>query len=135
MIRFPLLFCTALGMAACQTDDSLAGSGQPVPGMTEWHLQTIDGRPFPARATLTFGQNGAILGKAPCNSFSARNTADLPGFALGPVRSTRRACPELDAEQTYIDSLRSMTQADQKGSTLVLTNGAGREMVFGMSAP
>lgn len=135
MKRFPVLLWSALSLAACQTDDSIAGPSRPSPGPTEWHLQSIDGQPFAARASLTFGQDGAIIGKAPCNSYSVRNTVDLPGLSLGPIRSTRRACPDLADEQKYIESLRSMTKADRRGNVLILSNASGREMVFAATNP
>lgn len=95
-----------------------------------WQLQEIDGTPFPAEATLEFPEPGGIAGTAPCNRYSGALTAPYPWFALGPVMSTRRACPDLDAETRYFAALAAMEIAEVSGAVLVLSNEAGREMVF-----
>lgn len=93
-------------------------------------LQSLDDAPFPARATLEFTQAGKIGGQAPCNSYFATQTVPYPWFEVGPIGATRRACAELDQEARYFDALSAMQFSESLGDTLILSNDAGREMVF-----
>ena len=69
-------------------------------------------------------------GEAPCNAWSATQSAPYPWFALGPIATTRRACPELAAEQTFLTTLAAMTLAEAQGPVLILSSDEGLEMVF-----
>ena len=40
------------------------------------------------------------------------------------------ACPELEAESAFFAALEDMSLVEIVGPTLILTNEAGREMVF-----
>jgi heat shock protein HslJ len=40
------------------------------------------------------------------------------------------ACPDLAAESQYLTALGEMTLAEVSGPTLILSNDAGRSMVF-----
>lgn len=95
-----------------------------------WSLQSIDGAPFDARAELDLSTLGRVNGSGPCNGFSGRLEGDWSAFSIGPLRSTRRACPDLPQEHLFMRALQAMRQAELRGDTLVLTDGAGREMVF-----
>lgn len=121
----PLLLATLA--ASCDHDESLAAYGA---ADRTWVLQSLDGVPYPARATLQFPAPGEIAGKAPCNSFGGAQSAPYPWFDAGPLHSTRRACPDLTAEQAFLGALEAMTLAEISGQVLILSNDAGREMVF-----
>lgn len=124
-LALPLIAATLL--STCDSDETLAAYGE---GDVTWQLQSLDGQPFTAEATLAFPAEGQITGRGPCNSFSGSQTKPYPWFGAGPLRSTRRACPELAAEQAYLAALRAMTLAEVQGNTLILSNDQGREMVF-----
>lgn len=119
MMILPLVL--AAGACGAQTGP---GDGQI------WALQSLDGKPFAARATLDLSVPGRISGRAPCNGFGAELRAELPAFDPGPIRATRRACPELAAENAFLQALKGMSRAEQSGGRLVLTSQDGREMVF-----
>lgn len=121
------LIALTLLLAACGPDETV--SGYAVDGAI-YQLDTIDAVPFPAMATITFGDNGAVSGTAPCNSYSTTQTAPYPWFALSPIASTRRACPDLAAEADFFAALSAMTLSEAGGNILILSNDAGREMVF-----
>jgi heat shock protein HslJ len=97
----------------------------------DWQLLAIDGVVVPAGPTLRIEADGTTGGKAPCNAWSARSSADLPALALGPIRATRMACDRLAEEQAFFDALARMTAVDPQGyRTLVLTGADGRSMEF-----
>ncbi|SEL94637.1 heat shock protein HslJ [Roseovarius azorensis] len=95
-----------------------------------WHLQSIDGVPYPVRATLRFPEEGRLSGEAPCNLYSGTQTAPYPWFAAEEVTTTRHTCPALDAETRYFRALAEMTLVEVAGEVLILSNDKGREMVF-----
>lgn len=116
-----------MGLAACQADETLTAYGA---ADKTWVLSAIDGTPYPARATLSFPTEGSVSGMAPCNTFGASQTAPYPWFSLVALRATRAACAELDQEQIFFDALSDMTLAEISGDVFILSNDAGREMLF-----
>ncbi len=125
MLRFALIL--PLLLAACPKDETISGYADPEKVFT---LDLIDDRPFPARATISFPAEGVVRGEAPCNGWAAEQTAPYPWFELSPIRSTRRACDQLVQETEFFAALSEMTLAEVLGDVLILSNDAGREMVF-----
>ena len=97
-----------------------------------WVLQSIDDAGFTARATLRFSDPGRFSGDAPCNLYSGALSGRYPAFRPGPILSTKRACPDLAAEQRFFDMLAQMTRAERIGERLILVSGAGNEMAFSL---
>lgn len=126
MIRGALGISALLGLFSC-ADETLSGYGA---ADTVWVLQTIDGAAFAARATLIFPEEGVLQGEAPCNTFRGAQTVPYPWFNAGNIAVTRKACPDLDAEQTFFDALQEMTLAEVGPDSLFLSNDDGRKMVF-----
>ncbi len=116
-----------LALAGCKKDETVTGYGG---ADILWVLQSIDGKAFTARANLSFPTEGEIAGQAPCNRFFGSQTAPYPWFSTGPLGATRMACPELEAEGQYLQALEEMTQVEVLGDTMILSNDAGRKMVF-----
>ncbi|KIC35006.1 META domain-containing protein [Leisingera sp. ANG-M7] len=122
-----VLITSLLLPSACTGDETLSAYGA---AGTEWQLQSIDGSAFAAKAILTFPEPGKIAGQAPCNRFLGSQTAPYPWFETGPLAVTRMACPELEAEDAFLKALQKMTLAEVSGDVLILSNEAGREMLF-----
>lgn len=116
---------TALALLATCTDESLTGYGTG-----RYILHEIDGTAYSAKAVLELGEDGAISGEAPCNLFSGALQSPYPWFEVGPLAVTRRACPQMREEQVFFASLEEMTLAEVSEGVLILSNEAGREMVF-----
>jgi len=125
-MRTALLLIAMSILGYCK-DETVSGHGGQA---ATWVLQSIDGTPFETRATLTFPEEGTLAGEAPCNRYSARQTVPYPWFSAERIIATKRACPDLDAENRYLRALERMTLAEIAGDTLILSNDAGREMVF-----
>lgn len=126
MIRL-LAACALLLGAACNGDESVANYGA---AGKLWTLSEIDGEAFQARASLTFGEDGQVSGQAPCNRFSSKQSAPYPWFKIGPVMATKMACPDLSQESQFFSALEAMSLSEVSGTTLILSNDAGRTMVF-----
>lgn len=116
-----------LGLMACQPDETVS---RHTDGVTAFALQSIDGTAFKGSATIDISESGKIAGRAPCNSYFASQTAPYPWLALGPIGSTKMACPDLAQEGQFFDALGAMTLVEVVGNTLILSNDTGREMVF-----
>jgi len=116
-----------LSLAACRGDETIAAYGA---ADIKWQLAEIDGQPFVAAATLHFPEPGRITGVAPCNSYSADLDAPYPWFAAQHLTVTRMACDDLTVENQFLQALQDMTLSEVSGNTLILSNVAGREMVF-----
>jgi len=122
-----LMILLMLTATACRPDETLSGFAD---ASAVWQLAELDGQPFTARATLRLPEPGQVAGHGPCNSFGAALNAPYPRFALGPIRATRMACADLDLEATYFAGLAAMTLAEVAGDRLILSDTAGRSMVF-----
>lgn len=119
------LLLAVLALQGCQRDETISGYAQD-----HYRLTHLDGAPFAARATLDLSTPGRIGGQAPCNRYFADQAAPYPWFVAGPIGATRRACPDLSSETAYLAALADMDFAETLGTTLILSNSAGREMVF-----
>ncbi len=116
-----------LSLTACQNDETVTAYTD---GPFVFALQSIDGVTEDGTATIDISVAGKISGQAHCNRYFADQTAPYPWFALGPIGSTRMACANLKAEATFFDALADMSLAEVVGTTLILSNDRGREMVF-----
>lgn len=114
-------------LAACLGDETLTAYGA---ADRVWTLQEIDRTSIDETVTLRFPEEGRIEGQAPCNRFSGRQSVPYPWFKAEQIAVTRRACPALAVENAFIGALAAMTLAEVSGDTLILSNDAGREMVF-----
>ena len=126
-MRSVLTLLALLALVNCRGDESVANYGG---ADTQWRLISLDGAPFTARATLRFGEAGAITGDAPCNRYFATQTAPYPWFSAEKIGATRRACPDLNQEAAYLSALAEMTLSEVAGDTLILSNDTGREMLY-----
>jgi len=97
---------------------------------TIWRLIEIDGAAAADVVTLQFPEEGRISGKGPCNRYFGAQTVPYPWFKAEAIGSTKMACPNLASESTYFSALQNMSLAEVAGDTLILSNDAGRTLVF-----
>lgn len=124
---FRLFLSLPILLAGCLKDETISGF---VDQTTSYQLTELSGEPFLAKAEISFPEQGTMTGKAPCNSFSARQSAPYPWFELGPVAATLSVCPEMEKEEEFFGVLGRMTLIEALGDTIILRNDAGEEMVF-----
>lgn len=122
-----LFALSGLALGGCSPDESISKFAD---GEAAYHLVSLDGVPFAGRATISFPEPGRVTGQAPCNSYFALQTVPYPWFGLEGIGATRMACPDLDLEAQFFAALEDMTLSEVTGDTLILSNPAGREMVF-----
>jgi heat shock protein HslJ len=126
-MRTFLILAALSALPQCQGDETVRAYGG---GDKTWRLVELNGAPFDGRATLTFPEAGQIAGEAPCNAYSATMTVPYPWFDAGPIAVTRRACPDLAAEATFLKALEGASISDVLGDTLILSDDAGPTLVF-----
>lgn len=122
-----LILSLALSLSACLKDETISGQTS---GIDTWVLQSLNDTPVSSRITLKFPTEGRIIGKAPCNSYSAAQTAPLPWFEAGPITATKKACSDLASEMLYFEVLAKMTLIELRKTSLLLTNDAGQSLQF-----
>ncbi len=119
----------ALVLTACQKDETISGQSTP---NDAWQLSQMNGKSVSAEITLTFPEKGRIAGRAPCNTYFASQTAPLPWFEVSAIASTKRACPELELEGDYFETLESMTLIERTGTTLLLSNDTDQSLEYNL---
>lgn len=124
-MRWLLLF---FALAACQQDETVSGYLGESDGL--FQLVSLNDQAFDGDATIDLSEAGRVSGKAPCNTYFAEQTAPYPWFEIGPIASTKRACPDLDVEQLFFKVMGRMTLAEVSGSTLILSNTDDESLVF-----
>lgn len=115
----------------------------------KWRLEKLDGAPFlavplllkrqpnnfavirpvAASASIQFSSDGQFRGTAGCNRLFGRQEQVYPDFKLSPIGSTKMGCAT-SAESVFVGALSAMTKAFRQGKMLILSNNAGREMLF-----
>jgi heat shock protein HslJ len=79
----------------------------------------------PAKYTVQFRPDGRVAVKADCNSGQGRYAVQDSGLTIGPIATTRVACPEGSLFDDYVGSLGRVASFAYDGAALVLTLGAG----------
>lgn len=114
-------------LIACLKDETVAGFVDPG---AVYRLEEVGGAASITRATISFPESGRVVGEAPCNHYSARQTVPYPWFRVEAVVATKRSCPDLTAEGAFFEALQTMTLVEVAGAVLILSNNEGLEMVF-----
>ena len=125
MIR--TIFLLTLTMTACQADETISGYADPD---AVWVLTELNGQTPQSKITLTFPEKGKIAGRAPCNRYFGAQTKPLPWFETGPIASTKMACPSLDEEAQYFQTLEKSTLAEVGKTTLILLDETGPLLTY-----
>lgn len=102
--------------------------GSPADLLTgaEWVVEDIGGAGLVdrSRATLTFGDDGRVSGRASCNSFNARWTLTGERLSIDQAASTRKACPPalMDQERRFLAVLQNVMrfEIDASGALLLV---------------
>lgn len=126
LFSITLVLCAliAVGCCACRQRAKLV---KPLVG-TEWQLLQIMGREVSAEGdsfTLLFHDDGTVTGAGACNRLTATySTTTSRALKIENLGSTRRYCPNFEAENAYYDMLESVTHYEMDADNmLLLSNG------------
>ena len=95
-----------------------------------YHLISDD----PALQRVTLEIDGTrVSGQGPCNRYFGSIThpdAGSNGIQVGPIASTKMACPYLSAEHSYFQDLQGVSMVKVVPDGLVLTTSDQTKLVF-----
>ena len=103
-------------------------SAKDIGGM--YHLISDD--PSLQRVTLEI-DGTRVSGRGPCNRYFGPIThpdAGSNGIQVGPIASTKMACPYLSAEHSYFQDLQGVSMVKVVPDGLVLTTSDQTKLVF-----
>lgn len=126
LFSFTLIIAMALAVGCCDCRKR-SKLEKPLVG-TEWQLVQIMGREVTATDdsyTIIFHDNGTATGAGDCNRFTATFTVnESRALAIENLGSTRRLCPNFEAEAEYYDMLEGVTHYEMDADNmLLLSNG------------
>lgn len=81
----------------------------------QWSVGEIGGAAVPPAGAITMGfsVDGRISGSAGCNQFFGPIAIDGEGgLTVGPLVSTKMACPQMDLEQAFLEALSAADRFD-----------------------
>ena len=88
----------------------------------------------PALQRITLEIDGTrVSGQGPCNRYFGSITYSDTGsniIQVGPIASTKKACPHLSAEQSYFQELQRVSMVKVVPGGLVLTTSDETKLVF-----
>jgi len=123
-----LVVASALAMTACETS---ATQGQDRLAAWDWTAVSIDGKPVVQKGRVTLSiADGRVSGRGGCNRYSGTVDYDRSTLTIGPLISTKMACPEnglMVLETAYLGALqtaRSYRFADDGALTINTASGA-----------
>lgn len=135
IFRILLLACVAaLAASCCACRSYQKRTRRPLEG-TRWQLVQLDGQDVVCEAgryTIALrADDGTLAGTGDCNRLRGRYEA-TPERALriGPLTSTRMACPEGSREGKFLSVLQSATHYDMDGPLLLLLCDGEIKAVF-----
>lgn len=133
LFRIAALAATvALTAGCCNCRSYQKKTRRPLEG-TEWQLVQLDGRSVKA-APETFVlklENGSVSGAGACNRLmGSYKTGERRALKIGPLATTKMACPNLDQEQQFLRALESTTHYDMDGPMLLLLSNGELHAVF-----
>ena len=103
-------------------------SAKDIGGM--YHLISDD--PALQRVTLEI-EDTRVSGQGPCNRYFGsitRPDAGSNGIQVGPIASTKMACPHLSAEHRYFQDLQRASMVAVVPNGLILTTSDETKLVF-----
>lgn len=135
LAKFALVAALAALMASCCPCRSYQKkTRRPLVG-TEWQLIQLGGKsisPQEGRYNLTLlSEESRVTGIGACNRLMGTfKEGEKRALKIGPLGSTRMACPGMDMEQEYFQALEATTHYDMDGPTLLLLSNGELKAVF-----
>lgn len=133
--KIALLTAAALLAASCCPCRSYQKrTRRPLAG-TEWQLIQLGGRqmrPETGRFAFTLlEQEHRFTGVGACNQLTGTyRTDENRTLKIGPLVSTRMACPGMEDERAFVKALETATHYDMDGPLLLLLSNGELQAVF-----
>lgn len=139
---FFLLFLAGIAFVTLQ-GRQMAGLGAPGGGAgitgIDWHPVIVGDSQVPENSGMfiRFEVDGSIKGHGGCNGFFGSLEQTESGLAVGPLGTTRMACPEpiMSREDEYLETLQKTTDFMPGNDTLRLLDEENRVIVEFVAGP
>ena len=102
---------------------------------TRWILSEVNGTPAPPgnndrQADMILTHDGQVKGFAGCNRFMGPYLLESGQFHIGPLASTRMACPQgMDLENQFLQALQKTARFGIRNGILSLYDARGRTIL------
>jgi heat shock protein HslJ len=120
----PVLVVSSIKEAKATTQPVLANTVHFSLADNEWLLEDLGGSGVIDRiqATLAFLEAGKVVGNGSCNRFFGAAKISGDTIKLGPLASSRMACPEavMNQESKYLGALQAAERFEWKDSHLLI---------------
>lgn len=117
-----------LSLLVAGMTEELAAGGNALAGST-WRPLAVADEDVPGSAGLfiRFEANGKLAGHGGCNAVFGRYRIDKATIAIGPLASTRKACPPaiMRREQGFVTALEGARLYLRDGDRLTLKDARG----------
>lgn len=120
-----------LAFALCLASPALAEDPPMVDG--PYAVTEVQGQPATYAAILSFAE-GQLTGNGPCNRFFATLVQDGANLRISDLGSTRRTCPDLDAEAAFFALLAQVTRQERQDGQITLFDAQGQALFHLVSA-
>lgn len=130
---FFLLFLAGIAFVTMQGKQLIptGGSGAELTGIT-WRALTVADEAIPEGSGLIiqFEVDGSIKGHGGCNGFFGSLEQSDSQIKVGPLGSTRMACPEpiMNREMAFMNAVQKMTGFRTADNTMSLLDENGKEL-------
>jgi heat shock protein HslJ len=136
----PVLHVSSIKEAKAATQPARGQKGAFHLNGSEWLLQDLGGGGVlgNVQATLAFPEAAKVAGNASCNRFFGAATITGDAIKLGPLGSTRMACPEavLTQETKYLNALQGAERFAWKDPyLLIFCKGLEKPLRFTRTTP
>ena len=130
-LRHALSVAALAALVACAP--AMAPRADAGLGGTSWLVegQASDSAVASFRQTVVFVDDDQIAGEGGCNRFFGTYRTDGTDLAIGPLGSTRMACPGpiMDLEDRLFDVLEAVAAWRRDGPDMLLLDAGGRTLV------
>lgn len=131
---FFVLFLAGIAFVTMQGKQlvQLGSSGAEITAI-KWRAVSIGDEAIPANSGIyiQFEVDGSIEGNAGCNGFFGSLEQRDSGVGVGPLGSTRMACPDpiMSREMSFIDAVQKMASFQSTSDSLSLLDEEGDVLV------
>lgn len=132
-MAFPIIPIAAIlvgvGLTACAK-----AASAPKPGATLYELAGSEWSPRNSTNSNTgqfvqFKSGGELIGSGGCNNFFGNYDLNGTQLKIGPLASTKKACPNLREEQAFLKALQDSRRIEATHLSLMLFDEAGTKIL------
>ncbi|WP_164510831.1 META domain-containing protein [Nonlabens xiamenensis] len=105
----------------CDSAGQVLNTGSRVQLDGMYRIQSIEGENALNAQTIRFsGLSRTVTGNGGCNTYNASFTVDNLVLNIGEIASTRKTCPDIDAENKLFEALRKVRYYSSRDNQLTL---------------